>query len=713
MYRTNGRKVKPTPKPAIEPATHIKQPPTVPKLETPETHALRDDYPAITLLEGADVASWLMERSEQLLERAKNERMDSDAAKCLTGVVAAASALFYAASPLVPIGGAIAAIGYVVNVFQDTATTHNFAPIPFIRGNIMEFLQAMGDAEARGEYFDSANSTADLVQYLTPQEKIEASLLLNHIHTLTDYLSQLEAGKRFYAYRWLLRWYENLRGHLPGSQQFTEHMATVQPDIRIDYEQVNAIAQSQANTQNLLPKTGISLPATPIAIIPPQEPKALYGMSGDAADDNYETEIDITASSTTNPPTAVAANQVNAAQLASQPLQQRAESIINLLEQSGFNLARCCENQITAICGNQRGGKGTLMGLLAILAQASDPKAKLYYFTAGVDLYPVRAERVVSALSYPNSKNPDGEVAKEVYRFFKQLSTSKPGTLSDVIIVVDEAAGILKDAALSDDERMWLIEFWFRALAKLGATVYIVLHAPNLTSIVGTGKTGGYATTFKSGAGWIGCKAESIKVSKLKSILRATGEYFVANPDDFGQSVEDIGTIPDWLKVETNPFTNQPDPVRSLLRIFPELYQDHQIQQQTVDLNTSLWSQAPKNLGVLIEIGDEEATETGITIKQSREENIDSTNSEAFSGISFNAALDVTEEIVKSNNWKHFSEDNLRKSKAFKKHPLIQRNINRPEAAQIREYFVGQGYLDISSDGTVRVIMEKFTEEFD
>ena len=59
----------------------------------------------------------------------------------------------------------------------------------------------------------------------------------------------------------------------------------------------------------------------------------------------------------------------------------------------------------------------------------------------------------------------------------------------------------------------------------------------------------------------------------------ATGRYFIANPDDFSKSVAngDLGTVPEWLKTEINPSTNQPDPARTVLNFFPELRSGEQV----------------------------------------------------------------------------------------------------------------------------------------
>jgi len=50
------------------------QPPQIPQLTTKETASLRSDYPSIEHLEANNIASWLIERQDQLLVRAKYER---------------------------------------------------------------------------------------------------------------------------------------------------------------------------------------------------------------------------------------------------------------------------------------------------------------------------------------------------------------------------------------------------------------------------------------------------------------------------------------------------------------------------------------------------------------------------------------------------------------------------------------------------------------
>ncbi|KOP23483.1 hypothetical protein AMR41_26245, partial [Hapalosiphon sp. MRB220] len=74
--------------------------------------------------------------------------------------------------------------------------------------------------------------------------------------------------------------------------------------------------------------------------------------------------------------------------LPSLSLDQRAEVMVNALIQSGFKIDEILSSQVVAICGTQRGGKGTLAAILATLSKAMDSNLDARYFTAGVDVYP-------------------------------------------------------------------------------------------------------------------------------------------------------------------------------------------------------------------------------------------------------------------------------------------------------------------------------------
>ncbi|MBE9003451.1 hypothetical protein IQ274_36200 [Nostoc sp. LEGE 12447] len=519
---------------------------SVPQLATKETAPLRADYPCIEHLEAGNIAPWLVERLDQLLVRAKTERAGMNLAKCVTLATASIGAVCYATSPLAPIGALVAGLGYAWSVVQDMTDSHYFAPIPFVRGNFLEFLSAMGDSEARAEWFAGANEIVDLMNHLTPLERSEFVMLRQYTSTLTDFLTGIEAGKRFYAYRWLLDNFTTYRGAFPTVEQLGKHLAQVSPDPRIDHAQVVLIQQQTQLPQPKLPEPKfIELPRPQLAQLP-------------------------------SPPTIEPAAQTPAPDIQSLlalPLSHRAIAIIDALTKSGFDIAKCIRDQITVIAGNQRGGKGTLMAILAILSKALEPNTKIHYFTAGDDIYPFFCHRLVCRLSYPllEGAKADAIVAGDLYEYLREMDNAAQNSYTDIILVIDEAVAL--SDYLSDEQKQWIIRFLFTRASKKGAQIFVVLHGKNLTSWVGTKNTAGFGDTFKSGATFIGCEATSKKLSPLKSISLATGRYFLADPDSFDKPIAqgEIGTIPDWLKTEVNPHSGQPDPARTLLKYFPEL----------------------------------------------------------------------------------------------------------------------------------------------
>jgi hypothetical protein len=241
----------------------------LPTLTTLETQRLRADYPSIEHLEAGNVAAWLVERQEQLLVRARDERTGMNLAKLITLTGGAVGAVCYATSPLALIGAALAGVGYVWAVATDLNDSHQFAPLPFVRGNIVEFLSAMGDRDAREEWFANQNELVDLMFHLSPFERYEFAMLKENVHKLSDFLSGVEPGKRFYAYRWLLDWYINLKGNLPSKDSLTNHLTTVTPDPRVNYQQVGAIQQHQAQALIDVPNSPtVDLPETPTVSLP-------------------------------------------------------------------------------------------------------------------------------------------------------------------------------------------------------------------------------------------------------------------------------------------------------------------------------------------------------------------------------------------------------------------------------------------------------------
>ncbi|HEY9597882.1 MAG TPA: hypothetical protein V6D33_09445, partial [Cyanophyceae cyanobacterium] len=546
----------------------------LPNLTTQETQRLRSDYPSIEHLEAGNVAAWLVERQEQLLVRAKDERTGMNLAKLLTITGSVVGAVCYATSPLAPIGALIAGVGYIWAVAQDINDSHQFAPIPFVRGNFIDFLSAMGDKDTRDEWFADQNELVDLMFHLAPFERYEFAMLKEHAHVLSEYLVKVEPGKRFYAYRWLSDWFVSLKGTFPRVEQLTSHLATVTPDPRINYQQVKALQQ---HLEHIAIPQGI--PATQIADLPTPKtaelPRAIVGETTKL--EAIETQI--VEEKSPEVTLLVGAIPTSSGQLPTLdeivrlPMRERAIAILNQLSADGFDLSRCIADQITCICGNQRGGKGTLMAILAILASAIDPTTKIHYFTAGDDIYPFKCNRLVCRLSYPDldGDKADFQVAQQLYNYLKEMDKLTQCACQDIILVIDEAVAL--SDYLDPEQKQWMIRFLLTRANKKGAQIFIVLHGKSLTSWVGNGNTSGFSQTFKTGATFIGCEATSKKINPLRSISVATGRYYLAEPDDFSKAVEggNLGIVSQWMKTEINPATGQPDPARTLLTFFPEL----------------------------------------------------------------------------------------------------------------------------------------------
>ncbi|MBD2215208.1 hypothetical protein H6G27_36040 [Nostoc linckia FACHB-104] len=544
----------------------VKPPQPLPTLTTRETARLRDNYPSIEHLEAGNAASWLVERQDQLLYRGQRGRAQMNVAKLITLAGTAVGAVCYATSPLAPIGALIAGVGYVWSVGQDLNDSHCFAPLPFLRGNFFEFLAAMGDSEARIDWFSQKNELADLMFHLDLYERYEFAMLREFNTPLSAYLDQVETGKRFYAYRWLLDRYIDYKGALPDQDSLNQHLASVSLDPQLNYRTVQALQEQQTQRTALPQPKIISLPP-PTTVSLPEPPTVNLKDSPSAVTDGTTRRIDTPLS----PKQSTPSTPINIDSLLALPLNQRAEQIIKLLHQAGFDLAKCVDRQITVICGNQRGGKGTLMAILAILESALSPDLKVHYFTAGTDLYPFHCDRLICAYSFPEKDEPDKSVAAELYRYLREMDKAAVGAYADRIIVIDEAVAL--SDYLEAEQKQWMIRFLLSRASKKGAQIFVVLHGQNLTSWVGTGNTSGLSSTFKADVTFIGCESTSKKVGTLRSIAVATGTYFLADPESFATPLPrgEIGTIPAWLKTETNPFTGQPDPARTLLTFFPEL----------------------------------------------------------------------------------------------------------------------------------------------
>jgi hypothetical protein len=326
----------------------------LPVLTTQETQRLRSDYPSIEHLEAGNIAAWLMERQEQLLVRAKDERTEMNLTKLITLTGGTIGAICYATSPLALIGATLGGVGYVWAVAQDLCDSHQFAPIPFVRGNFIDFLQAMGDKEARQEWFANQDALIDLMFHLNPIERSEFAMLKENVHKLSDFLVEVEAGKRFYAYRWLLDWYVNLRGNLPSKDSLTNHLASVTPDPRVNYRTVGAIQQHQAQALIDVPNTPtVDLPDTPTVSLPKAQE---VDLSGIGANTKLEA-IDVEAKSVeVEPPTPPPASEAPVLKANTQPAPTLAR-----LEPVDIALEMAKVPKSTIVAASPRVGKGVVV----------------------------------------------------------------------------------------------------------------------------------------------------------------------------------------------------------------------------------------------------------------------------------------------------------------------------------------------------------------
>lgn len=256
-------------------------------------------------------------------------------------------------------------------------------------------------------------------------------------------------------------------------------------------------------------------------------------------------------------------------------LRERAAVLTEQLLTDGFKVDEVLDSQVIAISGTQRGGKGTLAGILAILSQALDPTLKVKYMTAGRDVYPFRCE-LHSACRYHNMdiEQADQNVSDALLSYLRQIANDPPYSHSNEMLVVDEAMKLF--GLMTDEDRQWSLEFLLCRYAKLGATLILVLHASNLSAVVGSKNTEGLASTFKQSVSFIGCSSTSVKGKGLTRFNIASGEYFKADPNNFATPTKKghLGKIPEWLKAKTHPENGFPDPVRTLLSVLPELRVD-------------------------------------------------------------------------------------------------------------------------------------------
>lgn len=523
----------------------------IPKITTKQTEYLRLQYPSLSHLEAGNIAQWLQERKDQLFEMARASENEADMTRVLGLLAGGIGAVCYAVNPLAVVGGLIGGAAWLWFVVEHSNRTKEIAPLPFIRGNFVDALARAGDYDSRSNY--QADHLANTVKFLERQSAEEYAFLHAEFENIGQYLTQVEPGKRFYAYRWMFGWFGKLKGRqLPTYQSMALHLQDVTIDSRVNRLEVNAIAQAQTQ-----------LPPT-VDIKQFHSPQVNIRDTRQAAELSRPTELQ------------PSANGLVPETIINLPLINRANALIAALTKSGFQVEDMMSSQVIAIAGTQRGGKGTLAAILATLSTALDPGLNTQYFTAGVDVYPF-ACNLTSALKYPD-KDADGAdelVARDLLKFLKGLDGSDPYSHKNLLLVIDEAMRLL--SLLEESDRTWAIQYLLSRFAKSGGTLIIVLHGSNLTSVVGKA-TAGLADTFKQSVNFIGCVAQAVSAGGLRKMNVASGEYFKANPNNFGEPVSggNLGMIPEWLKTHKHPGNGQPDPARTLLQFFPELVQEHE-----------------------------------------------------------------------------------------------------------------------------------------
>ena len=348
----------------------------IPKITTKETEHLRDSYPALSHLEAGNVSEWLQERKDQLFEMARASENEADMTRVLGLLASGIGAVCYAVNPLAVVGGLIGGAAWLWFVVEHSNRTKEIAPIPFVRGNFIDAVARAGDYDFRSNY--QADHLANTVKFLERQSAEEYAFLLAEFENIGQYLTQVEPGKRFYAYRWMFGWFGKLKGRqLPTYQSMALHLQDVTIDSRLNRSEVSAIAQAQTQ-----------LPPT-VDIKKFQSPTVDIGQMNQAAELSRPTELQPSSSDGLAPET-----------LINLPLTNRANALIAALTKSGFQVEDMMSSQVIAIAGTQRGGKGTLAAILATLSLALDAGLNTQYFTAGVDVYPFSCN-LISALKYP------------------------------------------------------------------------------------------------------------------------------------------------------------------------------------------------------------------------------------------------------------------------------------------------------------------------
>lgn len=229
----------------------------IPRITTKETEQLRSAYPSLSHLEAGNVAEWLTERKDQLLIQAQRQETEADTTRALGLAATGIGTICYAVNPFMLIGGMIGGAAWLWFVVAHYNRTKEIAPLPFVRGNFLDAIASLGDADLRGS---EQNHLAETIKFLPRAEAGEYVFLYSDFFEVTvDYLTQVEPGKRFYAYRWLHCWFEKTKGRsLPGKSAMDAHLQTVTVDSRIKSAEVEAIQKQPSPGLSTYPSQTLS-----------------------------------------------------------------------------------------------------------------------------------------------------------------------------------------------------------------------------------------------------------------------------------------------------------------------------------------------------------------------------------------------------------------------------------------------------------------------
>ncbi len=247
------------------------------------------------VLSNTDPYQWLDMRWRDLGATAKETRACVDGTKVLgagTVVLVGGGALLMSASGV----GLLALFGggatYLGSIIYDLIDTGEFAPIPFMRSNLFERFDRMGDASKREMYkqFVQAKTAAgcsvldewhELYSYLTKEESLEATMLLTFRQYVGWLLAQVPVAQRDTAYSFICGEYLKFRDNLTGLtiERVTDYLEgrvngnfmLMKPAEVHDYG-TNVIGTARAVTVQEIQDDAIALPGSE-----PQAQPALPG----------------------------------------------------------------------------------------------------------------------------------------------------------------------------------------------------------------------------------------------------------------------------------------------------------------------------------------------------------------------------------------------------------------------------------------------------